>query len=319
MLAAQDRTLAEASNQNFNQQTKVPAMAGVQQELPGGTQEPVSEQKHTPLGQGTEGIKATPAFFSQFKTGHDKLEAFKTINESSKQQRQLALKQEMRHEDSTDKWLEEFRKEKATAKDSLETGEIGRILEKTGKLDSPAWTFLVKGIKGLTGLPVDILMQSQESRVYEGLNKQYLKPLKEIFGSRPTQFDVQQFLMSIPRLENTPEGREMLRKINDRVYNSKVEKGNLAEELNREYEKNGWSKRDIKAEFERRWDVKGAAMFEDFKKEFVPDSSIGIPANAKPGSFFDIGNMHYAMDNDGQIISAQQYFDKHPDWRGKNG
>lgn len=96
------------------------------------------------------------------------------------------------------------------ARDNLATLNRIEELDRTGK------------VQGLTG---DILnkvglgrFRTAETQELEKLTQSFMSNLKNIFGARPTNFDVQQYLKAVPSLVQSPEGRARVIK-NLRVAN----------------------------------------------------------------------------------------------------
>jgi hypothetical protein len=85
-------------------------------------------------------------------------------------------------------------------------------LADTGKLNSPLFAGLVKGIKipiiGHIGLPQGWL--TPESQEFDKLSTDFVKGAKDIFGSRMTQGEVDLFLKTVPSLTNSDEGKKVL-------------------------------------------------------------------------------------------------------------
>lgn len=60
--------------------------------------------------------------------------------------------------------------------------------------------------------------RTADTQELEKLSQQFLNNLKNVFGSRPTNLDVTNYMKSIPTLANSPEGRARIIK-NLRLYN----------------------------------------------------------------------------------------------------
>ncbi len=69
---------------------------------------------------------------------------------------------------------------------------------------------------------MDLLwLLNPEAEEYAGLQKEFLKDLRPTFGGRITEEQMKQFMLSIPRLNNSPEGRERIAKNLRIIYDAK--------------------------------------------------------------------------------------------------
>lgn len=76
-------------------------------------------------------------------------------------------------------------------------------LDETGKLDSPALNeFLTR-----SGLDIPAL-RSPESEEFQKISANFLRNAKNYFGARVSNFEIEQFLKTIPSLSQSPEGRK---------------------------------------------------------------------------------------------------------------
>lgn len=96
------------------------------------------------------------------------------------------------------------------AKDNLASLERIEQLDRTGKVQGLSGELLSK--VGLGRL------RSAETQELEKLTVGFLTNLKNVFGARPTQYDVQQYLKGLPTLVQSREGRAAVIK-NLRVFN----------------------------------------------------------------------------------------------------
>lgn len=96
------------------------------------------------------------------------------------------------------------------AKDNLASLQRIEQLDRTGKVQGLSGELLSK--VGLGRL------RSAETQELEKLTVGFLTNLKNVFGARPTQYDVQQYLKGLPTLVQSREGRAAVIK-NLRVFN----------------------------------------------------------------------------------------------------
>ncbi len=72
-----------------------------------------------------------------------------------------------------------------------------------GKLDTPGYVTFLKN----SGLDIPALM-NPESEEFQKISQGFLRGLKDITGGRITNYEVEQFLKTIPSLSQSPEGRK---------------------------------------------------------------------------------------------------------------
>lgn len=93
-----------------------------------------------------------------------------------------------------------------SAKDARETIQsLDRLeeLQNTGKLDSPGWVEFLNR----SGLNIPALM-NPESEEFQKIQQQFTRNIKQWYGARISNFELEQFLKAIPSLSQSPEGRK---------------------------------------------------------------------------------------------------------------
>jgi hypothetical protein len=142
-------------------------------------------------------------------------------------------------------------------------------LEKTGKLDTPGYVEFLKR----SGLDIPALM-NPESEEFQKLAAGFLRDAKSVFGARVSNFEIEQFLKTIPSLSQSADGRRRV------IANLKyLQRGNLAyaealREITRENE--GIPPYDLADQIDDRIDAKLDKVSEKFKADLekpVPRSS----------------------------------------------
>lgn len=132
---------------------------------------------------------------------------------NQRQATELAKLQEKRAGRLEKKEADLFKETKADRKEILESSQAAKQdlqdlkrleeLDKTGKLTSPAYNeFLTR-----SGLDIPAL-RSPESQEFLKIRQSFLRDAKKYFGSRVSNFELEQFLKTIPDLSQTPEGRK---------------------------------------------------------------------------------------------------------------
>ena len=93
-------------------------------------------------------------------------------------------------------------------------------LIKKGNIRHPFWNSLFNTVShGIFGIGIDLnFLQNADTQEFKKLSQDFLKGVKNYFGSRVTQQEVQLFLETIPSLSQTDEGK--MRVLNNlRVFN----------------------------------------------------------------------------------------------------
>lgn len=82
-------------------------------------------------------------------------------------------------------------------------------LIKSGKLNNPVFSSALKSLsKGVLGIGIDLTsFLSPESQEFEKLSNDFLKSIKEVFGSRISNLEVDNFLKTVPTLSQSNEGK----------------------------------------------------------------------------------------------------------------
>lgn len=98
---------------------------------------------------------------------------------------------------------EEINKAAKSAKQDLKDLERFEELEKSGNLDTPGYVEFLKR----SGLDIPALM-SPESEEFQKIAANFLRDAKTYFGGRISNYEVEQYLKTIPSLSQSPEGRK---------------------------------------------------------------------------------------------------------------
>lgn len=148
---------------------------------------------------GVEPHQAFPSAFSYNLTPDQatKLAQLQLQKEGKQQKRELdAFK-------LTQAERKEIAQKGRAAKLNLEDLERLEQLEDTGKLDTPGFTEFLKEID--MDIPALLNPESQE---FQKIAQTFLRDAKQYFGARVSNFELEQFLKTIPSLSQTPEGRK---------------------------------------------------------------------------------------------------------------
>lgn len=166
----------------------------------------------------------------------------------------------------------EFRKQ--ILKDKREAGatlkDLGRLeeLSKSGKLDTAGYVeFLDRA-----GLNVPSLM-SPESQEFAKIQQNFLKNAKNYFGGRISNYEVEQFLKTIPSLSQSPEGRSRVIAGLKKLERGKEEYYKAYEEVLRE--NGGVPPYDVEEQVERKAEKRLDRVYEEFKKDLAKPAPKG--------------------------------------------
>lgn len=107
------------------------------------------------------------------------------------------------------KYFQTVNKEAQGAKENDARLQKMKTLIATGKLTNPAFAGLLKTLnKGVFGFGIDLSgLLNKESQQFDKLSADFIKGAKNVFGSRITDNDLNQFLKTIPSLTQSNEGK----------------------------------------------------------------------------------------------------------------
>jgi len=158
----------------------------------------------------------------------------------------------------------EFRKQ--ILKDKREAGatlkDLGRLeeLTKSGRLDSAGYVeFLDRA-----GLNIPSLT-NPESEEFVKIQQNFLKNAKNYFGGRISNFEVEQFLKTVPSLSQSPQGRIRVIAGLKKLERGKEEYYKAYEEVLREH--GGVPPYDVEEQVERKAEKRLDRVYEEFKKD----------------------------------------------------
>ena len=202
---------------------------GPQQQMPSELQQPQMAQpqqiqaQQAPLGAPNR-IPLTPAeIFAKGLETPQMRQQRELAEKKLAQQRELAERKETAAERrEAFKQTKEERKaiinDYKQAKDSLADLDRFEELEQSGNLDTPGYVEFLKR----SGLDIPALM-NPESEEFQKIANNFVRDAKTYFGGRVSNFEVDQFLKTIPSLSQSPEGRKRVIDNLKRLNRGKVE------------------------------------------------------------------------------------------------
>jgi len=189
--------------------------------------------------------------------------------QEEREERKLAQKEKAERFKITATERKEIADKAKSARQQLHDLDRLEELEKTGKLDTPGYVEFLKR----SGIDIPALM-NPESEEFQKLAAGFLRDAKSVFGSRVSNYEIEQFLKTIPSLSQSPEGRKRV------IANLKyLQRGNLAyaealKEVTKENE--GIPPYDLTEQIDDRIDSKLDKISQKFKADLekpVPRSS----------------------------------------------
>jgi hypothetical protein len=111
--------------------------------------------------------------------------------------------------------------------------KVQQQLIKNGKLVGPLENTLINYIGDTFELGEDgkSALKNGDSQVFEKLSVPYFRNLKSNFGTRPTQWDAQQFQKSFPSLFQTDEGKQVIIEFMMQDANTNIEKQRIQDQI----------------------------------------------------------------------------------------
>jgi hypothetical protein len=206
---------------------------------------------------------------ASFATGDPK-EILKTMRSIEKEraaesrfERQKSIESYKISKDMREKIIEEGK----SAKSNLQDLERMEDLNQTGKLDTPGYVEFLKS----TGLDIPALM-NPESEEFQKIAQTFMRDAKKYFGGRVSNFEIEQFLKTIPSLSQSPEGRNRvianLRRMNKGAVLYSKELKDLVKE-NKDY---------LPLDYLEQLDDRIEPKAEQLAKEFKKDLEKKVPA-----------------------------------------
>lgn len=176
----------------------------------------------------------------------DALERQKELEDYKQQRKEhhaLAMYERKRMDEQEDKSKDIYASELQKThglKEQLARLNRQEALNKSGKLSHQtlvaARDTVAKGLSGLLGIPgVDFThLLSPESQEFEKLSKDMLSGLKDMYGARINQVEVESFLKTIPSLMQSTDGRQAVIENMKHMIESKLLWTDAAKEIKKE-------------------------------------------------------------------------------------
>lgn len=169
-----------------------------------------------------------------------------------------------------------------------ELRDLNRLeeLDQTGKLDTAGYVEFLKN----SGLDIPALL-NPESQEFQKIQQGFLKNIKQYFTGNISNYEVQQFLTTIPTLSQSPEGRKRVISGLKYVARAKEEYYKTYEEVLKEH--GGVPPYDIQEEIERRIDPKIEKLAQKFREDLakpVPEGQNKIITALQAGAGKVVGN-----------------------------
>jgi hypothetical protein len=193
------------------------------------------------------------------------------------QKQENASKRDIAQIKATKEELSDFRKKHKVAKEDLQSLERLEELEKNNELDGETYNAFLEGM----GLDLPAL-RSPGSQEFNKIVNNFIRNIKDIFGARISNQELEQFMLTLPNLSQSPEGRKRVIANLKKVARTNYEYGKVAQEVLKEHK--GIPPIDIADQVEERIDKRLNKVADQFKvdiKRPVPESAnkLGVAAS----------------------------------------
>lgn len=183
------------------------------------------------------------------------LEERKFASEEASREEKHGLEKYKTQQPFMDKVYNEAQK----ASETLMTTERMKELEDEGLMGS-AWNEFLSGF----GLGIPALMGAP-SEEFLKLRQGFLNGAREAFGGRVSNFELEQFLKTVPDLSNSPEGRKRIIANIDRVNRLKQKEAEIMDDI---IEKNkGTPPLNLRSQVEKRIQKERKEAYKQFKED----------------------------------------------------
>lgn len=199
------------------------------------------------------------------------------FTEVAKQREKRAERKEKREVESfkqTKPERNEILTDARSAQNALD--DLQRLEELEGALDSNAYNELLTN----SGLDIPAL-RSPESQEFLKIRQSFLRDAKKYFGARVTNFELDQFLKTIPDLSQSPEGRKRVIANLKRFNRLAVDRANVMREVIDD--NGGIPPLDLVEKVDKRMEKKSQVIADKFKKDLekkVPKGSSKLATTA---------------------------------------
>lgn len=172
----------------------------------------------------------------------------------------------------TEKIREEGRNFETSAKKDLRRISVMEGLNDTDKLISPG---LYK-VSEFFGIPLSVL-SNPESEQYEKATLEAMGNVSQVVGGKATNYDIQQYLKTIPSLLNSKEGRRRILNVQRAEANYKLKYGKEMRKLIQE--NGGVPPFDLAERVTERLESDSDKLADQIKNAALPQISVGYKTN----------------------------------------
>jgi len=188
-----------------------------------------------------------------------KIEQLRIKKEAQRfKERHVATEQEAKAWDKADPFIKEVDEKSHAAK--VNNMDINRLAELEGGLDTPAYIELLKE----SGFDIPAL-KSPESQEFEKIRQTFMRDIKKYLGARISNFELEQFLKTIPDLSQSPAGRRRVIANIKRINNISMQYGKSLDKVIERH--GGVPPRDLRRKVDRDLDKRLDVVAKQFKKD----------------------------------------------------
>jgi len=206
----------------------------------------------------------------QFGADQQQEQALPRLNE--KQATEIAKLRREEHKQTQKEKQEAFKFNKEFIKEVTEKAKSSRQaindldrmeeLQNEGKLDTPGYVDLLKKV----GLDIPNLM-NEGSEEFNKIAQNFLRNAKQYYGGRVSNFEVEQFLKTIPSLSQSPEGRKRVIANLKNISRAELEYNKAVRDIIKE--NRGAPPYDLQLQVDERVEKQSKRLADLFKKDLA--------------------------------------------------
>lgn len=228
---------------------------------------PAEQEQQRAAEPGNQAVVKAPLKSDEISDRAQKIQDIFTSPQEKRERQKLALKERQiaqqeraaRYKETKEDRKEILNKYK-TAKDALRDLNRMQELEDTGNLDTPGYVEFLKR----SGLDIPALM-NPESEEFQKIAANFMRDAKTYFGGRVSNYEIEQFLKTIPSLSQSPEGRKRVIANLKQINNGAVEYYKALKQVLAENE--GLPPYDLLEQVEDKVDKKQETLAQKFKED----------------------------------------------------
>lgn len=175
-------------------------------------------------------------------------------------------------------YREEILKNEEASREALHSIKSAQELEKSGDFPSQQFASFLKGAdwEDVPGF------LSGKAEAYNKILANFQRGAKDIYGGRITNFEMEQFLKTIPTLQHTPEGRSRIWSMMKTYYRGGKEKAKIERQVIKE--NGGVPPQDLHEKVNEKFKPVSKDLSKRFKKELEEAEKLASSGGSRAGS-----------------------------------